>query len=129
MNTADSCAESTRDSPAIQAQDDAPARYASRFISAIPDPLLPTEAIRLDKLQTSILKTLYARSEQRHPLPDLARAVFPGAAAYPDAELLGFVLPRLMRMKTLDFVRLERRGGTKSAAISLKGIEFVERQA
>jgi hypothetical protein len=93
------------------------------------DPALPTEAIRLDQLQTSILRMLYAQSERRHALPDLARAVFPGAAAYPDRELLGFVLPRLRRMKSLEFVRLDRHGGAPSASISLKGIEFVERQA
>lgn len=91
-------------------------------------PLTP-KAIRLDKLQTVILKTLYARSEQRHALPQLARDVFPGAAAYRDAELLGFVMPRLRRMRELEFVRLERAGEVLAAAISLKGIEFIEQHA
>lgn len=92
------------------------------------DTALSTEAIRLDKLQTSILQTLYTRSERRHALPQLARDVFPGAAAYRDAELLGFVMPRLRRMRALNFVKLERSGGDMAASISLKGIQFMESQ-
>ena len=93
------------------------------------DSTLSNEAIRLDQLQTSILKTLYTRSERRHALPELAREVFPGAAAYPDAELMCFVLPRLRRMRALDFVRLERLGAQLAASISLRGIEFIEQHA
>lgn len=91
-------------------------------------PVLSPHAVRLDKLQTSILRTLYTRSERRHLLAELARQVFPGAGAYRDAELMGFVLPRLRRMRSLEFVRLERRGAQVEASISLKGIEFLEKQ-
>lgn len=98
-------------------------------MSPRPDPALSSRSIRLDKLQTSILRTLYSRSERRHALSQLARAVFPGAAAYRDAELMGFVLPRLRRMHSLDFVRLERQGAEMAATISMKGIEFVEQYA
>ena len=93
------------------------------------DSALSNAAIRLDLLQTSILKTLYTRSERRHALRQLAREVFPGAAAYRDSELLGFVLPRLRRMRALNFVRVERRGAEVTASISLKGIAFIEKQA
>jgi hypothetical protein len=93
------------------------------------DSALSSASIRLDKLQTSILNALYTRSERRHALPELARQVFPGAAAYRDAELMGFVLPRLRRMRALNFVRLERSGPEVAASISMKGIEFIEQQA
>ena len=66
--------------------------------------------------------------ERRHTLPELAREVFPGAAAYRDAELMGFVMPRLRRMRSLDFVRIERMGPDMAASISMRGIEFMERQ-
>jgi hypothetical protein len=92
------------------------------------DSVLSPQAIRLDKLQQNILEKLYIRSERRHTLPELAREVFPGAAAYRDAELMGFVMPRLRRMRSLNFVRLERLGADMSASISLRGIEFMERQ-
>ena len=92
------------------------------------DSALSSQAIRLDKLQTSILQTLYTHSERRHALSELARSVFPGAAAYRDAELMGFVMPRLRRMRALNFVRLQRRGPEVSASISLKGIQFLEQQ-
>jgi hypothetical protein len=92
------------------------------------DSALSSQAIRLDKLQTSILQSLYSRSERRHPLSELARSVFPGAAAYRDAELMGFVMPRLRRMRALNFVRLERQGPDLAASISLKGIQFLEQQ-
>ena len=91
------------------------------------DSSLSNAAIRLDLLQTSILKTLYTRSERRHTLRTLAREVFPGAAAYRDSELLGFVLPRLRRMRALNFVRVVRVGTEFGASISMKGIEFIER--
>ena len=96
---------------------------------AMHDSALSSASIRLDKLQTSILKTLYTRSERRHALPELAREVFPGAAAYRDAELMGFVMPRLRRMRALNFVRIERQGVDMAASISLKGIEFMEQHA
>ncbi len=92
------------------------------------DSALSPQSIRLDKLQQNILEKLYSRSERRHTLPELAREVFPGAAAYRDAELLGFVMPRLRRMRSLDFVRIERMGPDMAASISLRGIEFMERQ-
>ena len=97
--------------------------------TTVHDSVLSNAAIRLDQLQTSILKTLYQRSERRHALAELAREVFPGAAAYPDAELLGFVLPRLRRMRALKFVRIERLGAEFAASISMKGIEFIEQHA
>ena len=90
---------------------------------------LAITAVRLDPLQTTILKSLYARSERRQSVASLAREVFPGADAYPDAELMGFVMPRLRRMCELEFVRLERLGAERAASISLKGIEFVEQFA
>lgn len=98
-------------------------------MSLRPDPALASRSIRLDKLQTNILRTLYLQSERRHALSKLARDVFPGASAYRDPELVGFVLPRLRRMHSLDFVRLEREGPELAASISLKGIEFVEQYA
>ena len=91
-------------------------------------PLSP-EAVRLDKLQTEILNVLYTRSERWHVLSQLGRMVFPGAAAYHDAELAGFLMPRLRRMRALEFVRLRRLGSDLVATISLKGIEFMERHA
>jgi hypothetical protein len=93
------------------------------------DAALSVAAIRLDKLQTEILNALYTRSESWHMLPQLARAVFPGAAAYRDSELMGFLLPRLRRMRALNFVKLRRLGADLVASISLKGIEFVEMRA
>jgi hypothetical protein len=97
-------------------------------MDAMNDTPLSISSVRLDKLQTEILTTLYERSETWHHLPNLARAVFPGAAAYRDSELLGFLLPRLRRMRSHEFVKLRRLGATISATISLKGIEFVEQQ-
>jgi hypothetical protein len=93
------------------------------------EPPLAIESIRLDKLQTEILAALYTRSERWHVLPQLGRMVFPGAAAYRDAELAGFLMPRLRRMRALDMVKLRRLGADLVATISLKGIEFVERHS
>ena len=93
------------------------------------EPPLAIESIRLDKLQTEILTALYTRSERWHVLPQLGRMVFPGAAAYRDAELAGFLMPRLRRMRALDIVKLRRLGADLVATISLKGIEFMERHA
>jgi hypothetical protein len=90
------------------------------------DAALSVDAIRLDKLQSEILNALYSRSEAWHLLPQLARAVFPGAAAYRDSELMAFLLPRLRRMRALNFVKLNRLGADLVASISLRGIEFVE---
>jgi hypothetical protein len=90
---------------------------------------LSIASVRLDKLQTDILHALYERSERWHVLPQLGRIVFPGAAAYRDAELAGFLMPRLRRMKALDFVKLRRLGADLVATISLTGIEFIERHA
>ena len=93
------------------------------------DTPLSIESIRLDKLQTEILTALYERSERWHVLPQLGRIVFPGAAAYRDAELAGFLMPRLRRMRALDIVKLRRLGADLVATISLKGIEFIERHS
>jgi hypothetical protein len=90
------------------------------------EPPLSIASVRLDKLQTEILHALYERSERWHVLPQLGRIVFPGAAAYRDAELAGFLMPRLRRMRALDFVKLRRLGADLVATISLKGIEFIE---
>lgn len=93
------------------------------------DSALSIAAVRLDKLQTEILNALYNRSESWHEMPRLAREVFPGAAAYRDSELRAFLLPRLRRMRALNFVKLRRLGADLVASISLKGIEFVEMRA
>ena len=88
----------------------------------MPSETLSIAAIRLDKIQGRILASLYARSERWREPTELAREVFPGAAAYPDRELRGFLQPRLRRMAALGIVKINRLG----AAISLKGIELIE---
>lgn len=84
---------------------------------------LSIAAIQLDKIQQRILELLYAQSESWREPTEIARAVFPGSAAYRDSELRGYLQPRLRRMAALGIVKLNRLG----AAISLKGIELIER--
>jgi len=86
---------------------------------------LSIAAIRLDTIQGRILESLYERSERWREPTELAREVFPGAAAYRDGELRGFLQPRLRRMAALGIVKLNRLG----AAISLKGIELMENRS
>ena len=85
--------------------------------------LLPLSVVRLDPLQSNILSTLYRRTERWHAVDELARKVFPDATAYENAELRGFVMPRLRRLAALGIITL--RG--KAAAISLEGIDFIEK--
>ena len=83
---------------------------------------LSIAAIRFDKIQRGLLESPYAHSERRREAAELARAVFPAASAYPEAELRGIVRPRLRRMAALGIVKLNRLG----VAISLKGIDLIE---